>query len=636
MVQCVSEGHEIVALANLKPLDIDELDSYMYQTVGHQAIDLYAEAMDLPLYRRTIKGSSKSIGHSYEPTENDEVEDLYMLLKEVKEKQNVEAVSVGAILSDYQRVRVENVCGRLGLTALSYLWRREQEELLREMIDCGVDAIVIKTATLGLEPDKHLQKTLNELYTHLLKMNELYQLNVCGEGGEYETFTLDCPLFNKRIVLDEVEQVLHSDDAFAPVGYLNLKVAHLEAKNMDLSINWRDRLKDLPLTRSSALHQDLFGEEERSLFGEEARIPYLIELSVHTKVDKLWVSGLCAPRQPGMSLAESTVRVMETLKAVVEGQGRGLKCLVLVCLYVQNMDDFAAINSIYKQYFSLNPPARVCVEASLPQNVCLQIDCYGYGMEETRKTMHVQGISHWAPANIGPYSQSVKISNTVYVAGQIALCPATMEIIQGGILPESRLSLRHVKRVCAAMLTGCGLSHVVSCICYVTNSNYIKTAAAEWTRARLQNNVSVAVRTERCIVTFVVIPHLPRQALIEWQVYASMEEEVQGLYFLSLQQKLILIISKCIDDISVQGSDILSLEDVDLPINKAVKLLLGCYEKVLHRTENKWADVPIIRIFYSHVWCDHARLLQEFKTNLAEKAKSLALLVRCLWFQFVN
>ena len=28
-----------------------------------------------------------------------------------------------------------------------------------------------------------------------------YHLNVCGEGGEYETFTLDCPLFEKKIVV---------------------------------------------------------------------------------------------------------------------------------------------------------------------------------------------------------------------------------------------------------------------------------------------------------------------------------------------------------------------------------------------------------------------------------------------------
>ena len=33
------------------------------------------------------------------------------------------------------------------------------------------------------------------------KQNEKYGLNVCGEGGEYETLTLDCPIFKKKIVV---------------------------------------------------------------------------------------------------------------------------------------------------------------------------------------------------------------------------------------------------------------------------------------------------------------------------------------------------------------------------------------------------------------------------------------------------
>lgn len=40
-------------------------------------------------------------------------------------------------------------CSRLGLTSLAYLWRRDQTELLAEMIACQVDAIVIKVASLG-------------------------------------------------------------------------------------------------------------------------------------------------------------------------------------------------------------------------------------------------------------------------------------------------------------------------------------------------------------------------------------------------------------------------------------------------------------------------------------------------------
>lgn len=72
-----------------------------------------------------------------------------------------DAVAVGAILSDYQRVRVENVCSRLNLVSLAYLWRRDQTELLQEMIDCQVHAILIKvqeTKKSQSKDNKHLRK----------------------------------------------------------------------------------------------------------------------------------------------------------------------------------------------------------------------------------------------------------------------------------------------------------------------------------------------------------------------------------------------------------------------------------------------------------------------------------------------
>uniref|UniRef100_A0A8D0D2V2 Diphthine--ammonia ligase n=1 Tax=Sander lucioperca TaxID=283035 RepID=A0A8D0D2V2_SANLU len=231
MMQCVVAGHRIVALANLRPANTDELDSYMYQTVGHQAIELYSEAMDLPLYRRTIQGSSLDTSRNYSVTEGDEVEDLYELLHLVKEKEGVEAVSVGAILSDYQRVRVENVCLRLGLQPLAYLWRRDQESLLSEMISSDLHAILIKVAAFGLDPEKHLGKPLADMEPYLKQLSQKYGVHICGEGGEYETFTLDCPLFKKKIVIDAAETVIHSADAFAPVGYLRFTEIHTENKD---------------------------------------------------------------------------------------------------------------------------------------------------------------------------------------------------------------------------------------------------------------------------------------------------------------------------------------------------------------------------------------------------------------------
>lgn len=81
----------------------------MFQTVGHEGIELYAEAMGLPLYRVNTQGRAFAQELQYSPVEGDEVEDLYRLLRRVRGEAEVEGVACGAVLSDYQRLRVENV-----------------------------------------------------------------------------------------------------------------------------------------------------------------------------------------------------------------------------------------------------------------------------------------------------------------------------------------------------------------------------------------------------------------------------------------------------------------------------------------------------------------------------------------------
>ena len=124
-----------------------ETDSAMFQTIGWNNIQLLADAMALPLFVGETDMVAKEEGKNYLPSAGDEVEDLYMLLEKVKTEIGVDAVCVGAILSDYQRVRVENVCLRLGLTPLAFLWRRDQAELLQEMVDTGMESILIKVPT---------------------------------------------------------------------------------------------------------------------------------------------------------------------------------------------------------------------------------------------------------------------------------------------------------------------------------------------------------------------------------------------------------------------------------------------------------------------------------------------------------
>lgn len=225
MFLATKEGHEIVAIANLKPhsSEKDELDSYMYQTVGHQAIELIAKALNKPLFRADITQTAKIKDLSYiEPSDgNDEVEQLYNLLKQMKDKHGVDfsAVCVGAIASSYQKSRVESICRRLDLTMLAYLWNDDQDKLLQRMIDNNFDAILIKVACLGLTKE-HIGKSIKEMQNHLRHLHEVYGCNVCGEGGEYESLVLDCPLYEKRLRIEESDVICHSEDLFAPVYFM--------------------------------------------------------------------------------------------------------------------------------------------------------------------------------------------------------------------------------------------------------------------------------------------------------------------------------------------------------------------------------------------------------------------------------
>lgn len=208
----------------------DELDSYMYQTVGHQALQYYADAMQLPLYRGKTLGKAINQTMSYTPAadDDDEVEDLHRLLLKIRSDIDFDAVSVGAIQSAYQSVRVKNVCQRLGVRMLAYMWQRDQVRLLDEMHAVGIDAVLIKVASLGLD-ERHVGKSLCAMHAHLLALNERYGCNPCGEGGEFETLTLDCPLFVKRLVLDSTRTIVSSGD----VAHLHMESMHLEDKDAE-------------------------------------------------------------------------------------------------------------------------------------------------------------------------------------------------------------------------------------------------------------------------------------------------------------------------------------------------------------------------------------------------------------------
>ncbi len=117
-----------------------------------------------------------------------------------------------------------------------------------------------------------------------------------------------------------------------------------------------------------------------------------------------------------------------------------------------------------------------------------------------------------APAAIGPYSQAIRIGNTLYTSGQVALDPATGELVAGGIEAQTTRVLENLK----AVLTAAGLdfAHVVKTTVFLKdmadfaamNALYAKSFAPEGVVAPARSTVQVA--------------GLPKGALVEIECIA--------------------------------------------------------------------------------------------------------------------
>lgn len=493
MMECVELGYEIVALANLYPQDSSsthELDSFMYQTVGYTAVQSIAKAMGVHLLQEPITGKPLNQKLGYSETGDDEVEDLYRLLSKAKAAYpSVVAVSSGAILSNYQRLRVENVCERLGLVSLAYMWRRDQREVLDSMMDRGVEAVLVKTACMGLYPREHLGKSLADMRPILKKLADDFGCNEAGEGGEYETIVLYCPLFRKRIILDSVEIAGEDvDDPTNPSGHLRILKCHLEDVVGVSSVSSLCVCDSSSVVPASSGGEDLLPSEE---MGTSALVHQVSEFGSFV----FW---------KGSNFANAG-SLLETLERDIESiPGFALSNAISVFLSVPQMSQFKSQNDLYRPYFGTNPPIRACIQATNTSNgvsgdVLLSRSTH-------LSHMHVQSISHWAPACLGPYSQCVEANGIIMLSGVIGLESGTMEFAPNcDTLWELSRTRKHIASILSAV--GSDGSEIVSELVF--------------TSSKCNLSVSELVSNPRlCLSVVAQVACLPKNASVEIQVLA--------------------------------------------------------------------------------------------------------------------
>ncbi len=74
-------------------------------------------------------------------------------------------------------------------------------------------------------------------------------------------------------------------------------------------------------------------------------------------------------------IESQTYQVLNNLKAILEKEGLLFNNVVKTSVFLKDMEDFAAMNKIYAEYFKTEPPARACVQvARLPRDVSVEIE----------------------------------------------------------------------------------------------------------------------------------------------------------------------------------------------------------------------------------------------------------------------
>jgi 2-iminobutanoate/2-iminopropanoate deaminase len=74
-------------------------------------------------------------------------------------------------------------------------------------------------------------------------------------------------------------------------------------------------------------------------------------------------------------IRDQTRQTLDNVKAIVEDAGGSLEDVAKVTVYLDDMDDYDALNEAYGEYFDEEPPARACVEvARLPGDIDVEIE----------------------------------------------------------------------------------------------------------------------------------------------------------------------------------------------------------------------------------------------------------------------
>jgi ABC transporter with metal-binding/Fe-S-binding domain ATP-binding protein len=166
-------------------------DSYMFHTPSISKVKKQAEVMNVPIIIQKTKGIKEK-----------ELKDLESAIKNAKINYDIEAVVTGAVESAYQASRVQKICDNLNLECFNPLWQKDPEEHWNDLLKNRFEIIITGVSAEGMERELLGKKIDRTMIMKFKEINNRYRIHLSFEGGEAETFVLNCPLFSKKLIVN--------------------------------------------------------------------------------------------------------------------------------------------------------------------------------------------------------------------------------------------------------------------------------------------------------------------------------------------------------------------------------------------------------------------------------------------------
>ena len=187
-------GHEVKCLLSVFPKS-DE--SHLLHYPNLEWTSLQSKSMKIP--HLTIQSESNK--------NSDEINSLEKILTHAKNEYRIDGLMHGGIKSQFQKKKFEDLCAKLNLKSISPLWERDPLEYMNELISSNFIFIITSVSSGGLD-DSWLGKTITKNDIDVLYLlSQKFGFNLNFEGGEAETFVLDCPLFTYPIKIKKNRKI---------------------------------------------------------------------------------------------------------------------------------------------------------------------------------------------------------------------------------------------------------------------------------------------------------------------------------------------------------------------------------------------------------------------------------------------